>query len=529
MISHNTKKFFPYFILSTFLLSLFVVLLLDNPLDQLTKFFAEDHFIFFSIVYIIAIILSTVYSSLTIAPAIPFVSKIFGSENTMIYTVTALMIGSAICFYITRTLGKNVMKFFFPMERLYYMERRLSKKIDFYSLILIRLFSPVDGVSYFVGRFSKMKFIPYMIATFIGILPLSFIFTFGAEAITGSNKALFFSLVLAIALVLFGYLFFKYANSKEMTLVTHNGQFHTDDVFAAAALAILNERRGDIFKLVRTRDADLLTKYKENKRKQRRIVFDVGDVYDREDDLFDHHQEEGAGQRDNGIPYSSFGLVWEKYGHEICRSQDIADMVDDKIGNHIDAMDSGVEIFDKKNDDVKPYILNDVTSNFLPIENKTLSEYDRQFLKAMDFAEMILWNLIRKYERREKLDQELEEEYNTSENKKIFISENRYGRAAFLKYPECLFIVSPSVEGKPKGDWGIAAIPVKEGTFKNRADFPESWGGKRDDDLSEVSGVEDAKFCHKSLFIAGAYSKDGAIKMAELALKSFEEENEDKG
>ena len=136
MISYNAKKFFPYFILVVFLIALFIVLLLDDPLTQLTKFFAEDHFVTFSIIYILAIIASTIFSSLTIAPAIPFVSKIFGSGYTMVYTTAALMIGAAVCFYVSRTLGKNTTKIFFPMERMYYMERRLSKKIDFYSLIL---------------------------------------------------------------------------------------------------------------------------------------------------------------------------------------------------------------------------------------------------------------------------------------------------------------------------------------------------------------------------------------------------------
>ena len=198
-------------------------------------------------------------------------------------------------------------------------------------------------------------------------------------------------------------------------------------------------------------------------------------------------------------------------------------MVDSKIGNHIDAMDNGIEIFDKKNDDIKPYVLNDITSNFLPHENRTLSEYNKQFSKAMDFAEMVLWNLIRKYEKRIKLEEELEEEYSLSENKKIFISKNRYGRSAFIKYPECLFVVSPSIEGKVNGDWNIVTVPVENDSFENRANLPDSWAGKRDEDLSEVSGVKDAKFCHKNLFLGGAYSKQGAVEMAEIAVEEYEE------
>ena len=39
-----------------------------------------------------------------------------------------------------------------------------------------------------------------------------------------------------------------------------------------------------------------------------------------------------------------------------------------------------------------------------------------------------------------------------------------------------------------------------------------------DETLQKVTGVEDAVFCHKGLFLAVAKSKEGAIKLAELAL-----------
>ena len=38
------------------------------------------------------------------------------------------------------------------------------------------------------------------------------------------------------------------------------------------------------------------------------IVIDVGGQYDPDAGRFDHHQRGGAGERENGIPYSSFGL-----------------------------------------------------------------------------------------------------------------------------------------------------------------------------------------------------------------------------
>ncbi len=43
-------------------------------------------------------------------------------------------------------------------------------------------------------------------------------------------------------------------------------------------------------------------------------------------------------------------------------------------------------------------------------------------------------------------------------------------------------------------------------------------GGLRDEELQKITGVEDAVFCHKGLFLAVSKSKEGAVKLAELAL-----------
>ena len=46
-----------------------------------------------------------------------------------------------------------------------------------------------------------------------------------------------------------------------------------------------------------------------------RIIYDVGLVYDPALGVFDHHQR-GAPLREDGQPYSSFGLVWKQFGRD---------------------------------------------------------------------------------------------------------------------------------------------------------------------------------------------------------------------
>ena len=83
-------------------------------------------------------------------------------------------------------------------------------------------------------------------------------------------------------------------------LVTHSGQFHADDVFAAATLRKL----APMALLIRTRDPDVLAEVVAD---QSVAVFDVGDHFEPERFNFDHHQRGFERAReDSGIPYAAF-------------------------------------------------------------------------------------------------------------------------------------------------------------------------------------------------------------------------------
>ena len=58
----------------------------------------------------------------------------------------------------------------------------------------------------------------------------------------------------------------------------------------------------------------------------------------------------------------------------------------------------------------------------------------------------------------------------------------------------------------------------EKNSFGNRKDFPISWAGSKKKELQDKTGVKEAVFCHRNLFLAGAKSKKGAIELAKLAL-----------
>ena len=299
-------------------------------------------------------------------------------------------------------------------------------------------------------------------------------------------------------------------NKKIIKLVTHNGSFHADDIFACATISLVLEKRGEEFEIIRARDEEII--------KAGDYVFDVGNVYDAEKNHFDHHQKEGAGARENGIPYSSFGLVWKKFGIEICGSQKVVDIIDQKLVSPVDAGDNGIDLYKNKFENVLPYTINDVFSIFSKTALEDLDK-DEQFSKAVVWAKEILKREIKKTNDQIEITKIIQGFYKKSLDKKLVIIDkpkvSRYEIwDALQDFTEPLFVVCGDDES-----WAAVAMRKEINSFKNRKDFPTSWAGLRDEKLQKITGVHDALFCHRNLFQAVAKSKEGATKLAELALK----------
>ena len=71
-----------------------------------------------------------------------------------------------------------------------------------------------------------------------------------------------------------------------------------------------------------------------------------------------------------------------------------------------------------------------------------------------------------------------------------------------------------------RGLWKVMAVPPKPNTFDIRVPLHDDWRGLRNKELQEKSGIVDAEFVHRAGFIGGAWSKESAIKMAEISIKA---------
>ncbi|MDE2399849.1 MAG: MYG1 family protein [Patescibacteria group bacterium] len=292
-------------------------------------------------------------------------------------------------------------------------------------------------------------------------------------------------------------------------LITHNGGFHSDDIFATAVLSFVLEKQNQKFEVIRTRDPEII----ENGD----YVYDVGGIYDEAKNRFDHHQIGGAGADESGIEYSSFGLVWKKFGAEICGSQKVADNIRKRLVAPIDGPDNGIDIFTNKFENISPYTIQDYFSSMQPTWNEENLEIDKVFLEGVEIAKNILKREVILAKDLFEAEEKVTAIYNNTEDKRILTLDTHYPFDSILyKLAEPIFIIYP----RPDTTWGIRAVRKNPKSFENRKNFPASWAGQRDEELQKITGVPDAVFCHRALFLVVAKSKEGAIKLAQIAVES---------
>lgn len=305
-------------------------------------------------------------------------------------------------------------------------------------------------------------------------------------------------------------------------LVLHPAPHHADDVFCAALLQLRYLTEYVTFSsaplpIWRTRNAGEI----EAAAKAHATIADVGGVYNPAEKRFDHHQND-APVRPDGKKYAAFGQMWDDFGLVLLEGmfdvpQDVRiaahKKVDQMLVRGIDLQDNG--------EAERPEMM--TVSQVVSLCNPNWDEDpdDAQFLQACELAFIILERTIKSaissalgvttvQECIDKADAVMElpcfiggwiEGVLTSENPKA--KKILYGLFRNLQ-----------------GQWSLRAIPTAVGLTDQRKPLPEAWRGRSAAELQEITGVEDAIFCHDGGFICGAKTREGALRLAELAVKA---------
>ena len=292
--------------------------------------------------------------------------------------------------------------------------------------------------------------------------------------------------------------------------------FHADDVLAAATLQLVCDQSTPggygPFTVIRTRDEEALASCS--------VIFDVGAKYSPAEGRFDHHQKERAGSRENGILYSSFGLVWKHFGAQLCSTAEGFHIVDRVLVQPVDATDNGQGLYTNEAfQGIQPYGVSDFLSSFNPCWGQPATEADfyRQFLLAMASARSLIQREISSAEAIVASRQAVRKAIASAEDPRLIIlsQASPWQETVITESPQALFVMFPS----ETGDWRLQCVPDALGSFGKRRSLPAHWAGKRGQELAQLTDVSDAIFCHPGLFICGASSKEGVLRMAHLALQ----------
>lgn len=289
-------------------------------------------------------------------------------------------------------------------------------------------------------------------------------------------------------------------NYNEANCITHNGTMHADEVFATAFLHLY---KGDL-NVYRVSEVDL-SKVMDNT-----LVYDIGRG------KFDHHQKDAL-KRDNGITYSSIGLLWKEFGRDYLSLNGYDNIeklftgIDLDLIEAIDADDNG--FFPKIEANYKVKTLSNIIKLFNPGYESHENESE-QFLKAVEVAEKILYEDI-VYINGKVLSEikvkEILQDYNGTDEyivldeflpyEETIISDEKYNNLKFVAFPS------------NRGGYTIKALPKSTNDKTNRMPFPEEWAGLVNEELEEASGIKGLKFCHSARFIVTCVSLDSAYEV----------------
>jgi len=130
-------------------------------------------------------------------------ASLFGWVKGAILSWSSAMVGAALCFYIARFLGRAVVEKLTLRTALEKVDH-FFKQYGKYAIVIARLlpFISFDIVSYAAGL-TSMGFWPFFIATGIGQLPATIIYSYIGGMLTGTTKTFVFGLLLLFAVSAF--------------------------------------------------------------------------------------------------------------------------------------------------------------------------------------------------------------------------------------------------------------------------------------------------------------------------------------
>jgi uncharacterized UPF0160 family protein len=294
-------------------------------------------------------------------------------------------------------------------------------------------------------------------------------------------------------------------------IVTHNANFHADDVFAVATLELYLEKIGEKYKVIRSRDPEIWA--------EGDFVVDTGHVYDEDTNRFDHHQESFKEKGHLGVPLSSFGLVWKHYGMQVCENKHVWKRLRDDFVTVIDANDNGLITAKPAIEGLTPIDPELFIFSFKPpFSERNEETLYLAFLEAVEFAKGFLEREIISFTEKEKDRDDFEKLFKSKKNflvtdsLKALILPRPMPWKDFIDFDnnDLDFVVSEREEGV----WMAQGVQKNKNTMELKV-VKKAWAGLSDSMLCEKAEVKDLVFYHKTGYLLVAKTKEAIINALE--------------
>ena len=286
---------------------------------------------------------------------------------------------------------------------------------------------------------------------------------------------------------------------NQIQVVTHDGIFHADEVFACALLCIAYGR-GNVG-IIRSRDHKVLEIATTNKDTW---TIDVGNSYDPSMLNFDHHMRDFDVTNSFGNKLSSFGMVVEallglNFFTEVKESLL-------KFSNKVDMLDNGIA----KAEDLF----------FLTVLNSYSDNEVINFYSALECATSYLRSLINQWKEERIINMRLNDSLgNMTEDGIIYNTDYIPVDERANAIPEAKLVIYKNKQGT----YNIQSVNVGETKdFSVRCPAPSKWLGLRDNELIHASGGLPLTFCHIGGFltVTSTDDLDEALRVASIIINT---------
>lgn len=156
----------------------------------------------FVLIYAVGCVVALPGSILTLAGG-----AVFGVAWGTVYNVIASNLGATLAFLMARFLGRDFMKGLVKGGKMAQLDEQIGRS-GFKTIFRLRLIPlvPFNGLNFGAGL-SAVRYPDYALASFLGMLPATFIYTYFADAllegVKEASRAAFLNLTLAGALLIF--------------------------------------------------------------------------------------------------------------------------------------------------------------------------------------------------------------------------------------------------------------------------------------------------------------------------------------